>query len=223
MTPIAKDDHAAACSAGWCAVFEQVRSAAAQRGAHLAATVVLVPYAQLMGEARRQWQRAYPQGFAPRFETTRNWAAQLGAPLAEGSEYAGDMARDAVTARALLDRAGLAAHREVLSGPLLEMAAQLAVVAAAVAPDRRLDWGEAARALLPAAGDGGALRLEAAAARIALNGCWLRATWAMCCSSLACVRPCRCWWWCRASNPTPWPARWRGTGQRRALSWTCRR
>ncbi|ROR41432.1 PD-(D/E)XK nuclease family protein [Diaphorobacter sp. C33] len=174
MTPIAKDDHAAACSAGWCAVFEQVRSAAAQRGAHLAATVVLVPYAQLMGEARRQWQRAYPQGFAPRFETTRNWAAQLGAPLAEGSEYAGDMARDAVTARALLDRAGLAAHREVLSGPLLEMAAQLAVVAAAVAPERRPDWGEAARALLPAAGDGGALRLEAAAARIALE--WVLAS-----------------------------------------------
>lgn len=140
----------------------------------MAATVVLVPYAQLMGEARRQWQRAYPQGFAPRFETTRNWASQLGAPACEGSEYAGDMARDAITARTLLERAGLAENREALAGPLLEMAAQLAMAATAVAPAQRAAWGEAARDLLPAAGDGGALRLEAAAARIALE--WVLAS-----------------------------------------------
>ncbi|MBS0524376.1 MAG: PD-(D/E)XK nuclease family protein [Proteobacteria bacterium] len=171
MTVIANIDDATRC---WAAVFARVQACAAERGAHLASTVVLVPYAQLMAEARRQWQRAHPQGFAPRFETTRNWARRLGAALPEGSEFAGDMARDAVTARALLERAGLAEQREVLAGPLLEMAAQLAGVVSAVPPAQRPDWAEAARALLPAAGDGGALRLEAACARIALE--WVLAS-----------------------------------------------
>ncbi|MBS0292566.1 MAG: PD-(D/E)XK nuclease family protein [Proteobacteria bacterium] len=171
MTVIADSNETARC---WAAVFARVKACAAERGTHLASCVVLVPYAQLMAEARRQWQRAHPRGFAPRFETTRNWARRLGAPLPDGSEYAGDMARDAVTARALLERAGLAEQREVLAGPLLEMAAQLAAVVAAVPPAQRPDWAEAARALLPAAGDGGALRLEAACARIALE--WMLAS-----------------------------------------------
>lgn len=171
MTVIAKSDQVARC---WRAVFETVRARAAERAAHLASTVVLVPYAQLMAEARRQWQSLYPQGFVPRFETTRNWSRQLGMPLPEGSEFAGDMARDAVTARSLLESAGLAEHREVLVGPLLEMAAQLAGVVAAVAPADRAAWADTARDLLPAAGDGGALRLEAAAARVALE--WVLAS-----------------------------------------------
>lgn len=171
MTVIANNDDAARC---WAAVFARVQACAAGRGAHLASCVVLVPYAQLMAEARRQWQRVHPQGFAPRFETTRNWARRLDAPLPEGSEFAGDMARDAVTARALLERAGLTGQREVLAGPLLEMAAQLAGVVSAVPPAQRAHWAEAARALLPAAGDGGALRLEAACARIALE--WVLAS-----------------------------------------------
>ncbi|MGD9774207.1 PD-(D/E)XK nuclease family protein [Diaphorobacter sp.] len=174
MTAIANNDLDSGGAPCWQAVFERVQAWAGGCGAHMASAVVLVPYAQLMAHARREWQRAYPQGFAPRFETTRNWARQLGAPLPEGSEYAGDMARDALTARALLERAGLAEQREVLATPLLEMAAQLAAVVAAVPPDGRAAWADAARALLPAAGDGGALRLEAAAAHIALE--WVLAS-----------------------------------------------
>ena len=171
MTVIAKNDGADAC---WRTVFDSVRAHAQQCDVHLAGAVVLVPYAQLMAEARRQWARLHPQGFMPQFETTRNWARRLGAPLPEGSEFAGDVARDAVTARALLERAGLAAHREALADPLLEMAAQLAAAAAAAGPHGRAAWADAARALLAAGGDGGALRLEAAAARIALE--WVLAS-----------------------------------------------
>lgn len=171
MTVIAKNDGAQAC---WQAVFDAVCAQAEQRGIHLAGVVVLVPYAQLMAEARRQWALTHPEGFMPQFETTRNWARRLGAALPEGSEYAGDVARDAITARALLERAGLAAHRETLAEPLLEMAAQLAAAAAAIGPHGRAAWADGARALLAAGGDGGALRLEAAAARIALE--WVLAS-----------------------------------------------
>ncbi len=171
MTVIAKNDG---LERSWAVVLERVRAHAEARGAHLAATVVLVPYAQLMAEGRRLWARHFPDGFSPRFETTRNWARQLGQPQIEGSEFTGDVARDAVNARDLLERAGLAAQREVLAGPLLEMAAQLFAAMAAVPPAQREDWAQSARALLPAGGDGGALRLEAAAARIALE--WVLAS-----------------------------------------------
>lgn len=166
MTVIAKNDHVARA---WQAVFQRVRDHIAARGAHAARTVVLVPYAQLMAEGRRQWAQQFPDGFMPRFETTRNWAHQLGAPEPSGDDLAHDVARDAVTARAWLDQAGLSEQREVLATPLLEMAAQLAAVAAAVPPAQREAWAERARSVLPAGGEGGALRLEAAAARIALE------------------------------------------------------
>lgn len=171
MTVIARNDG---LERSWAAVLERVRAHAEARGAHLAATVVLVPYAQLMAEGRRLWARHFPDGFSPRFETTRNWARQLAQPQIEGSEFTGDVARDAVNARDLLERAGLAAQREVLAGPLLEMAAQLFAAVAAVPPAQRDAWAQSARALLPASGDGGALRLEAAAARIALE--WVLAS-----------------------------------------------
>ncbi len=156
-------------------MLERVHAYAVAHGAHVAATVVLVPYAQLMAEGRRQWARHFPDGFSPRFETTRNWARQLGVPQPQGSDFTNDVARDAVNARDLLERAGLAEHRDVLAGPLLEMAAQLFGVVAAVPPAQRDDWAQAARALLPAGGDGSvALRLEAAVARVALE--WILAS-----------------------------------------------
>ncbi|AVP57564.1 PD-(D/E)XK nuclease family protein [Pulveribacter suum] len=171
MTVIATDDRPAQ---GWSEVFTHVQALAAGRGVRLCAVVVLVPYAQLMAQAARQWQRLHPQGFAPRFETTRNWAVRFAAPAPHASEYTGERARDAITARALLERAGLGEQREMLAALVLEMAAQLAGAVAAVAPGQRAQWGEAARALLPAGGDGAALRFEAAAARVALE--WVLAS-----------------------------------------------
>ncbi|RYF08275.1 MAG: PD-(D/E)XK nuclease family protein [Comamonadaceae bacterium] len=171
MTVIAKNDDVAR---SWRAVFERVRAHADATGAHMARTVVLVPYAQLMAEGRRQWAQHFPDGFMPRIETSRNWARQLGAPEPAGEDLALDIARDAITARALLDRAGLTDQREVLATALLEMAAQLAAAVAAVPPLARSAWADAARALLPASGDVAALRLESAAARIALE--WVLAS-----------------------------------------------
>ena len=143
-------------------------------GAHPARTVVLVPYAQLMPWAQRYWGQAHPDGFAPRFETTRNWARQLAAFAPQGDDLAGDVGRDTLTARLLLDRAGLSAQRDVLATSLQEAAAQLAPAIAAVPLARREDWALQARSLLPVADAGSALHYEAVVARIALE--WVLAS-----------------------------------------------
>ena len=69
-----------------------------------ARVVVLLPYAQLMTTARQAWANAHPNGFAPRFETSRNWATNL-MPFAPGPmDWSGDMARDSLVASAFVDR-----------------------------------------------------------------------------------------------------------------------
>jgi ATP-dependent helicase/nuclease subunit B len=171
MTVIAKSDE---CAALWRHVLDEVSQHLQQCGAHPARTVVLVPYAQLMPWAQRYWARHHPDGFAPRFETTRNWARQLSAFVPLGDDLAGDVARDTLTARTLLERAGLGAQRELLASALQEAAAQLAPVVAAVPPAGRAAWGIAARALLPEADASSSLRFEAAVARIALE--WVLAS-----------------------------------------------
>ncbi|MCW5261642.1 PD-(D/E)XK nuclease family protein [Verminephrobacter eiseniae] len=145
-----------------------------QQGAHPARTVVLLPYAQLMPWAQQYWERYQADGFAPRFETTRSWARRLCVFEPQGDELAGDVARDTLTARALLDRAGLAAQRDMLAAPLQEAASALAAVVAAMAPAQRAAWGEQARSALAPVDEGSALRFEAVVARIALE--WVLAS-----------------------------------------------
>jgi len=171
MTVIAKSDQ---CAALWQRVLAQVEVHMQGLRAHPARTVVLVPYAQLMPWAQRYWALHHADGFAPRFETTRNWARQLAAFVPQGDDLAGDVARDTLTARTLLDRAGLAAQRDVLAVPLQEAAAQLALAAAAIAPAQREAWGIQARSLLPEPDEGSTLRFEAVVARIALE--WVLAS-----------------------------------------------
>ena len=77
----------------------------AERGLHAARTVVLVPYAQLMQVARAMWAACGTPGFAPRFETTRNWARSAGGFVPAVDDIAFDMARDLLTAQSLLSRA----------------------------------------------------------------------------------------------------------------------
>ena len=77
----------------------RIRELMAERGAHPARTVVLLPYAQLMPVARRLWAEQVSSGFAPRFETTMNWSAAAGFAAA-GDDLAFDMGRDLLTARA---------------------------------------------------------------------------------------------------------------------------
>lgn len=138
------------------------------RRAHAARTLVLLPFAQLMPVAQRMWAQAHPDGFAPRFETTRNWSQSLGGNGAGASDITFDMALDALTARALLDAAGLTAQREHLSASLLETATQLAALAAAVAPQERAAWAQRLRPILSAGLDSPLLAQEAAVLGVAL-------------------------------------------------------
>ncbi|WP_298211298.1 PD-(D/E)XK nuclease family protein [Acidovorax sp.] len=178
MTVIAKSDqgadYAAPCAALWQRALAQVAGHVQAQGGHLARTVVLVPYAQLMPWAQRHWAQQFPQGFAPRFETTRSWAHQLQGFEPSADDFAGDVARDILTARALLDRVGQGAHRDMLATPLQEAAAQLAPAVAAVPPAQRAAWGDEARKLLATADEGSSRHYEALVARLALE--WVLAS-----------------------------------------------
>jgi ATP-dependent helicase/nuclease subunit B len=151
------------------------------RAVHPARAVVLLPYAQLMPVAARLWGARYPVGFAPRFETTQNWAQALaGTLVATGAQLPGQdgadlrfkPALDLLTAHVLLEQAGLGAQAAVAAPLLLEAAQQLAPLAAAQPPAQRAAWGQrashAARAGLEDAMEGQVLRLEAAVAQIAV-------------------------------------------------------
>ncbi|WP_029696189.1 PD-(D/E)XK nuclease family protein [Comamonas badia] len=144
-----------------------IRTLAAERGVHLARTVVLLPYANLLAPARAEWARRF-EGFAPRFETTHNWAQQADLFLPGPDDLRFDHGRDWLTAQTLLERAGLGSQRALLAGRLVEQALQLAPLASARAPAQRADWLAQVAGVLPAVADG-ALRLEAAVARIAAS------------------------------------------------------
>jgi ATP-dependent helicase/nuclease subunit B len=168
MAPIAKTWHAAGAGAvddAWHALLAQVDAALRARAAHPARSVVLLPYAQLMPLAARRWALQFPNGFAPHFDTTRNWAARVGWFAPGPHDLAFDRGRDLLTAAQWLDDAGLSAQRALLVTPLVEQATQLGTVAAGLTPSARPAWAAQARAAV--AGDG-PLALEAAVARIAI-------------------------------------------------------
>jgi ATP-dependent helicase/nuclease subunit B len=168
----------------WQHWLDAVAEALRARQVHPARAVVLLPYAQLMPVAARLWGARYPTGFAPRFETTQNWAHALAGSLAAADMEATNQgsadlrlrpALDALTAHVLLEQAGLGAQAAVAAPLLLEAAQQLAPLAAAQVPGQRDVWGQhasrAARTGLEAMDEsveGAALRLEAAIAQIAV-------------------------------------------------------
>lgn len=151
----------------WHDLLAQIQAQLHTLAAHPARSVVLLPYAQLLPLAARLWAQQFPDGFAPRFETTHTWAAQKGLFEPGASDLSFDRGRDLLTAASLLEGAGLGAQRALLAGPLVDQAMQLGQLAASVPPAQRPDWAEQARAALPAVSDG-PLALEAALARIAL-------------------------------------------------------
>ena len=121
------------------------------RGAHAARTVVLLPYAQLMPLAAREWAQRRPDGFAPRFETTQNWCRSLGGFTPAATDITFDVALDVLTARAMLERTRLGAQVDAATPLLLEAAHQLGALAAAVPPAERPAWGVRARSAAAAA------------------------------------------------------------------------
>ena len=163
----------------WQAAMSQLMVAMHKQGVHPAETVVLVPYAQLMQQARQAWAVAAEtlvnpgaSIFVPQFETTMNWASSIGGrmglytPL--GADIRLDVAIDMLTAASLLQCAGLGAQHDLLAGRLVEGAWSLARVAASVPPAARTAWGEQLAIGLSADMDGPVLAVEAALGRIAL-------------------------------------------------------
>ena len=138
------------------------------RGAHAARTVVLLPYAQLMPLAAREWAQRRPDGFAPRFETTQNWCRSLGGFTPAATDITFDVALDVLTARAMLERTRLGAQVDAATPLLLEAAHQLGALAAAVPPAERPAWGVRARSAAATGMDASALALEAAVAQLAV-------------------------------------------------------
>ena len=170
MTAIAENDGANTTSGvlnAWQGLLARIDAELRQLAAHPARSVVLLPYAQLMPLAARLWAAQFPDAFAPRFETTRNWATRAGWFTPGPHDLSFDHGRDLLTAATLLEGAGLAAQRALLAGPLVEQATQLGQIAASLPPALRPDWANKARAALPPVGDG-PLALEAAVGRIAI-------------------------------------------------------
>jgi len=147
----------------------RLQEAMAQARVHPAEVVVLLPYAHLMVTARRYWARACPDGFAPRFETTLNWARACGLPLPAGEDLTLDAAHDVLTARDLLERAGLREQARQLAPGLAESAGQLMRCVASQLPAERERWGAQAREALSLGLEAPVLAYEAACARIALE------------------------------------------------------
>lgn len=138
------------------------------RGAHAGRTLVLLPYAQLLPLASRAWAAAFPDAFAPRFETTANWLASMAEPVLQSTDISHDMALDTLTAQQLLASSGMGAQ-SALAGLLAETAQQLAPLAAAASPRGRAEWAQRAREALALGMESEAVAWEARILRVAVE------------------------------------------------------
>jgi ATP-dependent helicase/nuclease subunit B len=153
----------------WQQVTAQLAALLQARGVHPARAVVLLPYAQLMQQAKTAWAEAAGGAhFVPRFETTMNWATRLGGFEPAAGDIRVDAACDVLSAAALLEQAGLAAQKDALAARLVEAAWSLARLAAAVPPQQRPAWGARLGDLLGAGLEAPLLQLEAALGQVAL-------------------------------------------------------
>jgi len=170
MNEIVKKHHV---EQAWQRVMVQLREHMRQRQVHPSDAVLLLPYAQLLPQARQCWLRtcdssATAAHFLPRFETSLSWARSLGGFAPGVDDLQLDAGRDLLSAASLLARAGLGAHSGVLAARLMTTAWSLARVAASVPPTERAQWGARLGTTLALALDTPLLALEAASARIAL-------------------------------------------------------
>ena len=138
----------------WQRCMADLASGIQSRGWHPAKVVVLVPYAQLMAEARAAWAVAHPSGFVPQFLTTRQWASGVQAFAPGSMDFSGDLARDAWVAEAWVQRTArtrlASGMNGIMSSRLIESTQAIAPLAAAVPPDARADWAQRVQATWPA-------------------------------------------------------------------------
>lgn len=165
--PRAGPAEAGAVVGAWHALLGRIDGSLRELAAHPARSVVLLPYRQLLPSVRRLWAERFPDGFAPRFETTHTWADAIGSFTAGPTDLGFDRARDLLTAASLLEGAGHGAQRALLAEPLVDQATQLGQVAASLPSALRSDWAARSRSVLPAVGTG-PLQLEGVVAQIAI-------------------------------------------------------
>ena len=147
----------------------RILQALAAEHVHPARALVLLPYAQVLPIVRDAWTRLVPQGFAPRFESTATWLHSMGVgTCADMPDISFDVARDVLSARALLEDAGLRDMQEALAPNLTEAAHQLLRACAAVKPYERAAWAARARLMLGEQADA-QLTYESVTVRIALE------------------------------------------------------
>ena len=159
----------------WPALVRRALGWAGERGVNLRDTIILLPFAQLLAPARREWARA--GGWMPRIETTQTLARSLGPGEPPGAgQISFDVALDRLTARSLLLRsqawaaAWLRRDRRGFDhavAALVTTAHELARAAAAVAPHERAGYWRKGRATLAAQTGPGAT--ERALARVAFE------------------------------------------------------
>ncbi|MCI4440071.1 PD-(D/E)XK nuclease family protein [Tibeticola sp.] len=158
--------------ARWAAALEHLSRRMQARGVHPSRVVVLLPYAQLVPTVVELWRSREREGFMPRFQTSRQWADELGLEAwsePTGLDFTGQTALDLLTARHWLTRAGLGADAAWLAPRLVEATAELVPVAAAQAPARRAEWGRCCIHGCVAGWDVPWLRHERALATLALT------------------------------------------------------
>ena len=126
-------------------VLDRIAGLMLERGAHPSRTFVLLPYAQLLRQARQMWAARFPNGFAPRFETSKNWSQSIAVFAPGAGDIAFDTAVDTLTAQSLIQSQRYAEHHGALAQLLVEAAHQLGPLAAAFPPEKRAEWTQNAR------------------------------------------------------------------------------
>ena len=164
--------------AAWCwfapqgGLLDTIASRMTAIGAHPGRTVVLLPFAQLLRQAQVMWATRFPDGFAPRFETSMNWSARLAVFEAGPTDIRRDKAADTLTARALLHswRGRYSAEQiDVLAALMVTAVHEVAPMAAACPPAERSAWAVASRSACESAWSGPGAAWEAIAMAAALE------------------------------------------------------
>lgn len=125
----------------WQAILTRIAQHLQHTHADPTQSVVLLPFAQLVPLARKQWAQRWPCSLLPRFETTSSWAQRLHAFAPDANDISRDAARDLLTAQRLVQQTPWARQSHWLAARVYEAAMQLAPLAAAQHPQARASWG----------------------------------------------------------------------------------
>ncbi len=129
----------------WHASLQPLAQRLQQHGTPPWRAVLLLPFAQLIPQARAAWQSHWP-GPVPRMETATTWARRLAPWRALADDFAGHAARDVLVAQSMWRRLGFVQRRGPwatgMADVLRQNAGVLSPLAQAQAPDQRSAWAE---------------------------------------------------------------------------------